>query len=151
LTYANEVFPLGVRAGQSTEVTLKGSGLGDLRKVTVQAPSHVEGWRTLPLRVKTAYGESLNKVLLAVGREPEVMETEPNDSPAQARPISIPVTINGHIDNSKNESPADEDYFRFRAQKGQLLTIEVAAARLGSALDSVVEVLDATGHGIPRA
>jgi hypothetical protein len=48
-------------------------------------------------------------------------------------------------------SQADEDYFRFSAKKGQRLVIEVAAARLGSPLDSVIEVLDAQGHEIPRA
>ena len=45
----------------------------------------------------------------------------------------------------------DEDYFRFEAKKGDQLTIEVAASRLGSPLDSVIEVLDAQGHPIPRA
>ena len=48
-------------------------------------------------------------------------------------------------------SDADEDYFRFRASKGQQLTIDVEAARVGSPLDSVIEVLDAQGNAIPRA
>jgi hypothetical protein len=45
--------------------------------------------------------------------------------------------------------PAKE--FRFRARKGQKFVIEVAAARLGSPLDSLVEVLDAQGRPIERA
>jgi hypothetical protein len=151
LPYVSVVFPLGVQAGQSTEVTVKGANLGDLHKVAVRAPQYAEGWQTLPLRVKTADGESLNRVVLAVSSEPELAETEPNDSPTQAQPIPIPVAINGHIDNARKDGPADEDYFRFRARKGQRLTIEVAAARLGSALDSVIEVLDARGHDISRA
>ena len=51
----------------------------------------------------------------------------------------------------KNGGAADEDYFRFHARKGENLTIDVAAARLGSPLDSVIEVLDAQGKSIPRA
>jgi hypothetical protein len=51
----------------------------------------------------------------------------------------------------KDGSGADEDYFRFHARKGESVTIDVAAARLGSPLDSVIEVLDAHGDPIPRA
>ena len=66
--------------------------------------------------------------------------------------ISLPVTINGHIDAAtKTGKKSDEDYFRFHAKKGQSLGIQVAADRLGSRLDSVIEVLDAQGNAIPRA
>ncbi len=179
LPYVTEFFPLGVRAGQSTEVAVKGVNLGDVRTVKVEAPPYSpdrETWQTLPLRVKTSHGESLNKLRLAIGDAPEVMEQEPNHDATQAQRITIPVTINGHISSGSAVAAAfdrrddharaaagtspvaavsdrrpDEDYFRFAAKKGQHLTIEVAAARLGSPLDSVVEVLDAEGHEIPRA
>ncbi len=151
LPYLGEVFPLGVRAGQSAEVEVRGSNLGEVHKVKVQAPAYAEGWQTLPVRVKTSQGEALNKLYLAVGNEPEIVEREPNNSPGEAQPITLPVTINGRISGGQKGGAADEDYFRFRAKKGQQLTIEVAAARLGSPLDSVVEVLDASGHEIPRA
>ncbi len=151
LPYVTDVFPLGVRAGETSEVWVKGVNLGDVQKVTVQAPPSAEGWTTLPLRVKTSQGEALNKLMLAVGAEPEVMESEPNDSPPQAQRITIPVTINGRISGSKKEGSLDEDYFRFQARKGEHLLIEVAAARLGSPLDSVVEILDAKGNDIESA
>ena len=90
--------------------------------------------------------------MLAVGNEPEILEREPNNTPAQAQAISLPVTINGHIDaGTKTGEKSDEDYFRFHAKKGQSLGIQVAADRLGSRLDSVIEVLDAQGNPIPRA
>ena len=106
----------------------------------------------MPLKVKSDKGWSLNTVKLAVGNDPEILEREPNNSPAQAQTVSLPVTINGHISGgTTNGGAADEDYFRFRARKGENLAIEVAAARLGSPLDSVIEVLDARGNPIPRA
>ena len=49
------------------------------------------------------------------------------------------------------DEKSDEDYFRFHAKKGQSLDIQVAADRLGSRLDSVIEVLDTQGNPIPRA
>ena len=160
LPYVTEVFPLGVRAGEAAEVAIKGVNLGEVRTVKVEATAHDGTWQTIPLRVKLAQGEVLNKVRLAVGNTPEVVESEPNNSPAQAQRVSLPVTINGHIAPANSSTPgsaagdsrpADEDYFRFAARKGQHLNIEEQAARLGSPLDSVVEVLDGDGHDIPQA
>lgn len=151
LPYVTTVFPLGVRAGQATEVEVEGPNLGEVHRVRVQAPSSTEGWQTVPLRVKTSQGESLNTWKLAVRDEPEITEVEPNDSPGEAQRITLPVTINGYIGGARKAPGVDEDYFRFIARKGQRLTVEVAAARLGSPLDSVVEVLDSQGRGITLA
>jgi hypothetical protein len=106
----------------------------------------------MPIKVESGGSWSLNTVKLVVGNDPEIREQEPNNSPAQAQTVSLPVTINGHISGgAKNGGGADEDYFRFHARKDEHLTIEVAAARLGSPLDSVIEVLDTQGNPIPRA
>ena len=43
------------------------------------------------------------------------------------------------------------NYFRFQARKGQKVVLEVMARRLGSELDSQLEVLDAKGNPIERA
>ena len=61
-----------------------------------------------------------------------------------------PSTGTSTVEASRGGNP-DEDYFRFHANKGERLNIDVAAARLGSSLDSVIEVLDAQGNAIPRA
>ena len=53
--------------------------------------------------------------------------------------------------STENSGAPDEDYFRFHARKGENLTIDVAAARLGSPLDSEIEVLDTKGNSIQRA
>ncbi|HEY6293582.1 MAG TPA: PPC domain-containing protein [Terriglobia bacterium] len=152
LVYITGVFPLGVRAGQADEVAVKGANLGGVQRAKVEPPKSADGWTTTPLAIKTDQGPSFNKVDLAVGNQPEILEQEPNNTPAQAQMVLLPVAINGHIDGgSRAGGSADEDYFRFRAQKGEQLTIEVEAARLGSPLDSVIEILDDQGNPIPRA
>jgi hypothetical protein len=152
LPYITGVFPLGVRAGHAAEVSVQGVNLGGAAQVAVQPPLLAEGWTTVPLVENGAAERPINEVKLAVGNEPEILEHEPNNSVAQAQPVSLPVTINGRIDGGAEQgSSPDEDYFRFHARKGEKLSIDVAAARLGSRLDSVIEVLDAAGNPIPRA
>ncbi len=152
LPYLTGVFPLGVRAGELGRVSVSGVNLGGSQQIEVHPPKWVDGWTTLPLNMKNDMGGSLNKLTLAVGNEPEILELEPNDTPDHAQVVSVPVTINGHINSqAKVGGKSDEDYFQFHAKGGQRLSIQVAAARLGSPLDSVIEVLDAQGSSIPRA
>jgi hypothetical protein len=152
LPYITRYFPLGVRAGETTSVAVEGVNLGGARELKIEAPKQAGNWKTIPIALKENVALPLNKVRLVVGDLPEIAEQEPNNSPAQAQPVTLPVTINGHIDSgAKPGGASDEDYFRFHAAKGQQLTIDVEAARVGSPLDSVIEVLDAQGNAIPRA
>jgi hypothetical protein len=77
-------------------------------------------------------------VRVALGAEPEIEST--------GGAITVPVTINSRI-----AKPGEEHRFRFRATKGQSLILDVNARRLGSDLDSIIEVLDAQGRPIERA
>jgi hypothetical protein len=152
LPYVTGVFPLGVQSGKAETVGVKGVNLGGLQETKVEPPQWADGWTTMPLEIKTGQGVSLNKVKLAVGNEPEILEQEPNGTPAGAQSITVPVTINGHIDGGAKAGGApDEDFFRFHARKGEQVTMEVAASRLSSPMDSLIEVLDAQGNPIPRA
>jgi hypothetical protein len=160
LPYVRHVFPLGVRAGEAGQVAVDGVNLGGVQEAKISPPKAADGWTTMPLTLSATSGLTLNTVKLAVGNEPEILEQEPNNSPAQAQSVTLPVTINGHIGSGHTGSPdasspagapADQDYFRFHARDGERVTIEVAASRLGSPLDSVIEVLDAEGKPIPRA
>jgi hypothetical protein len=94
-------------------------------------------------------GEYVSAPRLAIGEDPEVDEAEPNNDLLHAQRISVPVTVNGRIAGDSRAPDADE--FRFRARRGQPLIIEVAARRLGSPLDSMIEVLDSRGRPIERA
>jgi len=86
------------------------------------------------------------------GPAPEIAslaEAEPNDTPRAAQPIQVPATVGGTIGR-----PGDADCFRFSARGGIPLLLEVDAARpgskLGSRLDSRLEVLDAAGEPVER-
>jgi hypothetical protein len=148
LPYITGVFALGVQAGHPTYIQVDGVNLGPIHQVKVNPPPSVSGWTTIPLRIKTADGEVSNTVRLAVTGAPEISEREPNDNPAQAQAVTLPVVINGRINESRTP---DQDYFRFNAHKGERVSIEVAASRLGSPLDSVIDVLDSEGRPVPRA
>jgi hypothetical protein len=152
LPYITGFFPLGVRAATTAGVEVEGANLGGIREIKVNPPASASGWTTIPIEVAIGGSRAINAPRLEVGNEPEVGEQEPNNTIAQAQAVSIPVTINGRIDGGVSASgQPDEDYFRFRASKGERLSIDVAAARLGSSLDSVIEILDAQGKAIPRA
>jgi len=152
LPYITRYFPLGVHAGETTAVVVEGVNLGGIRELKIEAPKQAGDWKTLPITLQENAALPLNKVRLVVGDLPEIVEQEPNNSLAQAEDVSFPVTINGHIGGgAKPGEASDEDYFRFHAARGQQLTIDVEAARVGSPLDSVIEVLNAQGNAIPRA
>ncbi len=143
--YLAGVFPLGVRRGSEAEILLRGANLDGAEKVKVKAPASTLRLETFPLRAARA----INRLRLAVGEWPEIAEREPNDDPAGAQAVSVPVTINGKI--AGHADGPDRDFFRFSARKGQRLVLEVMAQRLGSPLDSVIEVLDGQGRPIERA
>jgi hypothetical protein len=77
-----------------------------------------------------------------VGELPEIVEEE-IEGKKPAVDVQLPVTINGRIFPRE-----DVDAWAFQARKGQSITAEVFAARLGSPLDSRIEVLDPRGRRI---
>ncbi len=74
-----------------------------------------------------------------------VFEAEPNGSLTNATPLSIPSVAVGRI-----ASADKEDWFRFDAKAGQNLILETSAERLGSPLDTKLEICDATGKPVIR-
>ena len=140
-------YPLGVRKGQTDQIALTGYNLG-AGKVAVAGEASPEDESpyesVLILRPKVAAGKTFNKLKLAVDSEPEIESAEKNISIAAAQAIEVPVTVNGKL-------LAGENDFRFKARKGEKLVLEVNANRLGSPLDSMLEVLDAKGNPVERA
>ena len=119
LPYITRYFPLGVRAGETAAVAVQGVNLGGIHELKIEAPKQAADWKTVPIKLKDNAGLPLNKVRLVVGNLPEILEQEPNNSLAQAQTVSLPVTINGHIDSgAKPGEASDEDYFRFHAARG---------------------------------
>jgi hypothetical protein len=128
----SSAWPMGVRKGQGGEVTLRGFHLPP--KVKAPGAPSDDSEDSATLRPEHAF----NTVRVAVGEEPEVV--------AQGGSIAVPVTVNGRI-----AAAGAENRYRFRAAKGEHLILEVNARRLGSDLDSFLEVLDANGAPIERA
>ncbi|PYV11456.1 MAG: hypothetical protein DMG07_19185, partial [Acidobacteria bacterium] len=69
-----------------------------------------------------------------------VAEVESNSTRSQAQRISPPVVISGNISFA-----GDVDYFQFTANQGDVVTALVSTASLGSALDSVLYLLNSEG------
>jgi hypothetical protein len=98
------------------------------------APLGVRYWR-----IATSQGATF-AMRFMVGDLPEIVEKEiEGDRPPVE--VQLPVTINGRIFPRE-----DVDGWTFRAKKGQQITAEVCAARLGSPLDSRIEVIDPHGR-----
>lgn len=142
-------FPLGVQAGKSAGLTLKGYQLG---KTTIQVKGEPKPGEEdiMMIRPEFSAGASFNEVKLAIGRDPEVMATGTNMALASAQPVTFPITINGRIAAPVKNVPT-ENYYRFHARKNEKLMFEVIAKRLDSELDSIVEVVDAKGNPIEMA
>src|SRR6202011_5279532 len=106
-----------------------------------------------PIRVVTGEGIS-NVLLFTVGAFPEFTEDESrpgalpntNDSMETAQPLPPPpFTLNGTL-----RGP-ERDTFRLSARAGEKRVIEVEARRCGSAIDPLLEILDANGRVIARS
>jgi hypothetical protein len=147
LPYLTRVFPLGVRAGSSVEVALDGYNVPPTLRVDAPAAGAAD---TLLVEPRTRGRAALDPTRIAVGSYPEIAERENNDTPNRSQSVTLPVTVNGTID-SGGAAAKDQDVFRVRARKGDRIAMTVAAQRLGSPLDAVLEVLDADGQVLPRA
>ena len=137
LPFITGIFPLGCQTGQTATVMLRGGNLL-VKQLTFDAKDKPTG--TYPIVVRTAEWIS-NVMPFAVDELPECLEKEPNDKPATAQLVTLPVIINGHID-----PPGDEDVFRFDGHAGQQIVAEVRARRLNSPLDSILKLTDAVGN-----
>ena len=154
----NSLTPWAVAPGQTTEVVLRGASLDaptDLwtnlpveATVTAGASDRATCRVTLPanapvgiaaMRVATRGGVS-NLQLFMVDDLPTVAAGGDNHSPGAAREVAAPAAVEGAC------GPLRTDYYRIRGRRGRRVSLEVVAARLGSALDPVLRLLDASGR-----
>jgi hypothetical protein len=105
-------------------------------RIATHAPLGARPWR-----LWTSQG-STPSLKFMVGDLPEIVEDEIDGSPASVE-VKLPVTINGRIFPRENV-----DIWTVQAHRGQSITAEVCAARLGSPLDSRLEVRDPHGKRI---
>lgn len=113
-------------------------------RVTV-APDVLPGTREF--RIATPRAGTSTVGLLVIGDEPEITETEPNNTPEQAQAVTFPCVVNGKIQQGE-----DVDVFKFKADAGQDVVFAVLCARLQDKIhdldphvDPMIVLTDAQG------
>ncbi len=144
LPVAVSTYPLGIRRGGEKQIAVSGYNLGASTILAKGTASPADPDAAI-FRVEAPSGQAFTDVKLSLGDDPEVEAGGANTAPVSAQTVTLPATVNGRI-----SAPGKDHLYRFPAKKGQPVMIEVNARRLGSELDSFVEVLDAKGQPIER-
>jgi hypothetical protein len=142
------VFPLGIQRGKKVTIHVDGVNLGSPDGLTAPARSDPSDLIGTPIPAKAILSFTqrpmpavVGDLHVVVGEFPSVVVT---DSGAELR--SLPATADGIL-----AKPGDAQTVKFPAKKGERLVVEVHARRLGSPLDSAIEILDAAGKPVQRA
>lgn len=133
------IYPLGGRAGEEVRLELRGWNL-PATNLVAKCPAEPGVYNLQDLLGNRAPAEPAQRISFEAGALPETGELEPNDAPATAALVTLPVVINGRIGR-----PGDVDVFSFEGRAGQGLVAEVMARRLGGPLDSILKLCDASG------
>ena len=156
--------PFAIAPGKTVDLSLYGNGLqgptafwssfpGLTAQFTEGNSDRATSRVTLPpeaqvgigaFRVATRGGVS-NLYLFMVDDLPSVAERGGNTTAAAAQELVPPVAVDG------TSQSLGSDYYRFEAKRGQRVSVEVVATRLGSALDPVLRLLDAAGRELACA
>lgn len=151
------VNPWGGQRGTEMEIVLGGGRLADAQQVLFYKPgievvslepvgdAQVKARIKIapgcqlgehPLRLRTASGVTELRTF-QVGLFPAVAEVEPNTEFSQPQAIPLGTTVTGTIENE------DVDHFVVEAKKGERISAEIEAIRLGITLfDAYVAILD---------
>jgi WD40 repeat protein len=80
----------------------------------------------------------------------EISETTGVRSPAHPQSVPAISRVTGVLTNEDMQSPTPGDWYQFEAKAGETWQISIDAARSGSPLDSLIDVLDSRGSPILR-
>jgi len=146
------VYPLGLQRGTQGEILLGGVYLGTTKAVLVKAPNDATPGTRLPITVNTPFGTALGSKSVIVGEYPESRSRRELDR----LPPGPALTVQGFLETPGTVSGmlarvGQRDSWRFGAKKGRRLIVEVEAGRLGTSLDSFIEILDEKDQPVPRA
>ena len=159
LTHA---VPAAARPGQAVDITLHGAKLDGILNFWSSFPAKIElvpvpaeqkdvASRvckvTLDGQVPVGIGGIIvanpagtsDPLFVMVDDLPSVADSGQNHAAAQAQVLTLPVAVDGACDGTAF------DYYKFAAKKDQRVSVEVIAARMASALDPIVRLLDAAG------
>lgn len=151
------IDPRGCQRGAEHELVFRGARLKDAQEILFYSPGievlslEAPADNQVKVKVKVApecrLGEHVAQVRTAtgisdyrtlfVGALPAVDEAEPNSEFETPQAVKMNVTVQGRIDNE------DVDYFTVEAKKGDRISVEVEAMRLGTTLfDPYISILD---------
>jgi hypothetical protein len=112
-------------------------------RVVVRADDKAEpGYREV--RAVGPHGLS-NLALVRIDRLEQVKESEPNDDPARANPVTVGSAVVGVL------KPQDLDHYRIEGKAGRRLTMEVEAQRLGTPIVPVLTIMTPSGAALAQA
>ena len=158
----SSVTPLGLQPGATTEVSLGGTELTSPLKIWTSFPAQVEFLPTsegaddattakLRLKLTENVGVGVGAIsvagatgvsqlyLVVIEDAPVIAEPSPNNSLSDAALITLPAAVQA------SSSGTVADHFKFEAKAGQVISVDVLAARINSAMDPVVRLLAADG------
>jgi hypothetical protein len=141
--FADEVFPLGGRRGDTVEFVLRGGNLGrEVRVRRTLSPAPPAG--PAPARIALDLGDALPPGMLpptiALGDLPEItLPAQNGKAPAEVE-VTPPLTVNG-----RSAEKGAVQRLRFAVKAGERYRLAVQADALGSALDGVLRVSDQGG------
>jgi hypothetical protein len=136
--YADMAFPSAIRQASDAKVRLLATNLSDNPQIDVKAPQVPQFFAAPSLETFKLTG---TRPALWSSEFDEVVETP--SSGGQLQQLNIPSGIHGQL-----LSTGEEDRYRVAVIAGQKMRFEVFAARLGSPLDAVLTVYDATGKNV---
>jgi Bacterial pre-peptidase C-terminal domain len=155
--FVNTVLPAGGQPDTSVEITARGRNLDGLSEIRFARPDisaeicssgfyefhavvHI-GPKVPPglyeFRAITTHGNYVGR--FHVGVAAAIQEKEPNNDISTTQNITLPVTVDGVIDE------ADYDHYRFHADAGETIVLDVIGNRASSFLDAKLAVLDENG------
>jgi len=136
--------PLGVPAGGKHEVKLAGFNLGADR-IELESPADSKYGARVRLPIAVPEGSPIRLPRLAASAAPITIESEPNNGPNEAQLISVPGSAEGRFDSSD-----DSDLYRVALSADELVYVETEAARLGSQVDTFIDVMTPEGDLLQR-
>ena len=136
--YADLVYPSAIRRGGKTALQFLGTNLPHDKKFDAEAPPRALFFPA-PAPQEATFSGCRPALLSSLSEE--ILE-QPSSS-GDLQTIDRPSGIHGRL-----TSGGEEDRYRIAGTPGQKLRFEVHAQRLGSLLDGVLTVYDATGKNV---
>jgi len=152
----DSISPLGIRPGAPTEIVLTGSDLAESDQLWTSFPASVErvGERHFRITADAAVGTGVlrtygsngvsNPAFILMDDLATIAGAKTNNTLASAHSITFGSAVDGVCPE------LNYAWFKVALKKGQRISLEVVASRIGSKLDSVLRVVNAAGRELAR-